>query len=43
METHERFFGSKERECIDELDTVIKKGGFYDLHGTAKEPTFVKI
>lgn len=43
METHERFFGLKEREYIDELYTVMKKGGFYDLHGTAKEPTFIKI
>ncbi len=41
METHERFFAPKEREYIDELYSIMRENGFYDLYGTAKEPTFI--
>lgn len=43
METHERFFSPEERGCVDELYRVMRENGFYDLFGTAKEPTFLKI
>ena len=43
METHERFFAPDDREYADKLYKTMGRGGFYDLHGTAKEPTFVKI
>ena len=43
METHERFFAPMEKEYIDKLYTTMNKGGFYDVYGTAKEPTFIKI
>lgn len=43
METHERFFAPKEREYADELYNIMRENGFYDLYGTAKEPTFIKI
>lgn len=43
METHERFFAPDDREYADKLYRTMNRGGFYDLHGTAKEPTFIKI
>lgn len=43
METHERFFIPKEIEYRDELYTVMREGGFYDLYGTDKEPVFIKV
>lgn len=43
METHERFFAPKEREYVDDLYTVMKRGGFYDLYGTAREPLFIRV
>ena len=41
METHERFFESK--ECIDDLYELMRNRGFFDLYGLPEEPTFIKI
>lgn len=43
METHERFFVPKESEYVDGLYSFMRKNGFYDFYGTAKEPTFTKV
>lgn len=43
METHERFFSLEERGCVDDLYRIMRENGFYDLYGTAKEPSFIKI
>lgn len=43
METHERFFTAEERGCVDEMYRLMRENEFYDLYGTAKEPTFIKI
>lgn len=43
METHERFFAPEEREYVDGLYSTMRENGFYDLYGTAHDPTFIKI
>lgn len=34
-------FSHRKREYIDELYSIMRENGFYDLYGTAKEPTFI--
>lgn len=43
METHERFFAKAKNNYVNDLYNTMRKYGFADLYGTAREPTFVKI